>query len=89
MPLPPLSAFEYDGKSSVQTSMSEQYEFSKSTEPNHSIAADLKENMDHYLGSLKESKVKSLQELVDWNSAHEEEALTIGMTSLEPPCFFS
>ena len=34
--------------------------------------------MDAYLGSLKESKVKSLQELVDWNSAHAEEALTAG-----------
>ena len=37
--------------------------------------------MDGYLGSLKEGKVKSLQELVDWNSAHEEEALTKGITT--------
>ena len=35
--------------------------------------------MDRYLGRLKEGKVKSLQELVDWNSAHEEEALTKGI----------
>ena len=34
--------------------------------------------MDHYLGSLKNSKVKSLQELVQWNKDHAEEALTDG-----------
>ncbi|KAL8786600.1 MAG: hypothetical protein Q9195_008157 [Heterodermia aff. obscurata] len=60
VPLPPLSAFEYEGKSSAEALMT----------------ADLKVNMDNYLGSLKEGKVKSLQELVDWNSAHEDEALT-------------
>ena len=37
--------------------------------------------MDNYLGSLKGSKVKSLQELVEWNSAHVEEALTAGMSA--------
>lgn len=45
------------------------------------IGADLKDNMDNYLGSLKEGKVKCLQELVDWNFAHAEEALTEGMTA--------
>lgn len=35
--------------------------------------------MDKYLGSQEESKMKSLQERVDWNSAHAEEALTEGM----------
>ncbi len=34
--------------------------------------------MDNYLSNLKESKVKSLQELVDWNKAHAKEALTEG-----------
>ncbi len=34
--------------------------------------------MDNYLGSLKNSEVKSLQDLVDWNSAHAEVALTEG-----------
>lgn len=47
--------------------------------PNFLIGADLKENMDNYLGGLGEGKVKSLQELVDWNFAHAEEALTEGM----------
>lgn len=60
LPLRPLSDFEYDGKDAAQTLMT----------------ADLKENMDNYLGSLQTSKVKSLQELVDWNSVHAEEALT-------------
>ena len=45
------------------------------------IVADLKGDMDNYLGNLKESKVKSLQELVDWNFAHAEEALTAGMST--------
>lgn len=60
VPLHLLSDFEYDGKDAAQTLMS----------------ADLKDNMDNYLGSLKEGKVKCLQELVDWNFAHAEEALT-------------
>ncbi|KAL8823961.1 MAG: hypothetical protein Q9191_005407 [Dirinaria sp. TL-2023a] len=60
VPLLPLSAFECDGKNAVEFLMT----------------ADLKHNMDNYLGSLRTSKVKSLQELVDWNSAHAEEALT-------------
>ena len=34
--------------------------------------------MDNYLGSLNESKVKSLRELVQWNKDHAEEALTDG-----------
>ena len=34
--------------------------------------------MDDYLSSLKGSKVKTLQELVDWNTAHADEALTKG-----------
>ncbi|KAL8808982.1 MAG: hypothetical protein Q9200_003825, partial [Gallowayella weberi] len=32
--------------------------------------------MDQYLGDLKQGKVKSLQELVEWNKEHAEEALT-------------
>lgn len=32
--------------------------------------------MATYLGSLKRSKVNSLQKLVVWNKAHTEEALT-------------
>ena len=61
--------------------MSEQHEYLNPDSSNDLIGADLKENMDNYLGSLKEGKVKSLQELVDWNSAHAEEALTKGMST--------
>ena len=39
--------------------------------------------MDNYLGSLKESKVRSLQELVEWNAAHAKEALTEGIVLWE------
>ena len=39
----------------------------------------MKDDLDNYLATLKESKVKSLQELVDWNHVHAQEALTEGM----------
>ena len=39
--------------------------------------------MDKYFSSLKETKVRSLQELVDWNNAHSQEALTEGMSPLD------
>ncbi|KAL8958892.1 MAG: hypothetical protein Q9193_004134 [Seirophora villosa] len=60
IPLPPISDFTLDGRGVVQTLM----------------AADLKGDMDKYLGNLRQSKVKSLQELVEWNKEHAEEALT-------------
>lgn len=50
-----------------------------------SPAADLKQGMDHYLGSLKNSKVKSLKELVEWNRDHAEEALTKGRSVWSRP----
>ena len=34
--------------------------------------------MNQYLGNLKETEVRNLQELVDWNKAHAKEALTDG-----------
>lgn len=68
--------------------MSEQHKYLNPDSSNDSIAADLKENMDNYLGSLKEGKVKSLQELVDWNSAHAEEALTKGMSTCRIPLVY-
>ena len=42
------------------------------------IAADLQGDMNEYLQSLKTSRVRSLKELVDWNFAHKDEALTTG-----------
>jgi hypothetical protein len=39
---------------------------------------EYKEDIDSYLADLKETKVKNLQELVDWNLAHAEEALPAG-----------
>ena len=41
-------------------------------------AGDLKGDSDSYLQSLKASRVRSLKELVDWNFANKEEALTAG-----------
>ncbi|KAL9064147.1 MAG: hypothetical protein Q9161_009057 [Pseudevernia consocians] len=76
VPLRPLSDFQYDGKNAVQTLMSQQHKSLSSSMGNDLLGVDVKENMDNYLGSLKEGKVKSLRELVDWNSAHAEEALT-------------
>ena len=46
--------------------------------PDACTVADLKADMDNYLGNLKETKVKSLEELVDWNATHAREALTEG-----------
>ena len=43
--------------------------------------ADLKGDLDNYFSRLKETKVKSLQELVDWNRANADEALTEGIVS--------
>ncbi|KAG6989772.1 amidase [Physcia stellaris] len=63
VPLRPLTDFDYEGRNATETLM----------------VADLKDDLDNYLASLKESKVKSLQELVDWNRAHHQEALTEGM----------
>ncbi|KAL8902973.1 MAG: hypothetical protein Q9207_004246 [Kuettlingeria erythrocarpa] len=60
IPLPPLPAFELDGRNATQTLM----------------VAGNKEDMDNYLGKLKQSKVKSLKELVEWNRQHATEALT-------------
>ncbi|MCJ1349375.1 hypothetical protein MMC31_007615 [Peltigera leucophlebia] len=60
LPLRPLADFKFEGRNATQTLM----------------VADLKGDMDTYLGSLKQSKVKSLRELVEWNKTHAEEALT-------------
>ncbi|KAL8646443.1 MAG: hypothetical protein Q9226_006854 [Calogaya cf. arnoldii] len=42
------------------------------------LVADLKADMDNYLGKLEQSKVKSLEELVEWNKAHAKKGLTDG-----------
>ncbi|KAL8937649.1 MAG: hypothetical protein Q9216_004321, partial [Gyalolechia sp. 2 TL-2023] len=60
LPLRPLSDFELDGRNATQTLM----------------VADLKGDMDNYLGKLEHNKVKSLEELIEWNKAHAKEALT-------------
>ena len=42
------------------------------------IGVDFKADMNHYLGSLKSSNVRSLKELVDWNIAHTDIAVPEG-----------
>ena len=48
------------------------------------VAADLQGYFDSYLQSRKTSRVRSLKELVDWNFAHKEEALTAGKLRVIP-----
>lgn len=42
---------------------------------------EYKQDMDDYLGDLQQSNVKTLQELVDWNLEHAEDALPAGTQS--------
>lgn len=43
-------------------------------------ASGMGNDMDEYLSGLKTSRVRSLQELVDWNVEHAEVALTAGLS---------